>query len=135
MVEFPYNLPRNLIQLRPDVRGQAAAHGRDFFRMRVPTVMQPALDYLASFYLITKELQSGLPVMSARAQRAVHGLEDFTLADRVIDGPVTHVLNHRDILGNDEALHDEFQEIADRTLTWSAAVRNNGLVAHGEQFL
>jgi hypothetical protein len=98
--------------------------------------MQPALDYLVGFYLITKELQSGLPVMSARTQRAGHGLEDFTLADRVIDGPVTHVLNHRDILGDDEAPHDEFQEIVDRTLVWpAAAVRNNCLVAHGEQFL
>jgi hypothetical protein len=86
--------------------------GRDLFRVGVPAVVQPALDYLIGLYLIAKELDSGLPVGSGRFQCAGHGPEDLSLADAVIDGLAVCVLGGGNIRGQGKALDDQFEEPA-----------------------
>jgi hypothetical protein len=85
---------------------------RDLFRVGVPAVVQPALDYLISLYLIAEELYSGLPVGAGRFQRAGHGPEDLSLADAVIDGLAVCVLGGGNILGQGKALDGQFEEPA-----------------------
>jgi hypothetical protein len=83
--------------------------GRDLFRVSVPAVVQPALDYLAGLYLIAKELHSGLPVRSGGFQRPGHGPEDLALADAVIDELVICVLGGGDILSQGKAPDNQFE--------------------------
>lgn len=106
--KLPYDLAVNMIQFGPDFSGQAAVYRWDFFRVRVPAVVQPALDCLIGFYLIAKELYSGL-AMPAGVQSAGHGLKDLMLADRVIDELATRVLVGRDIPGEEKTLYGQFE--------------------------
>jgi hypothetical protein len=109
---LPYDLRVNTIQLRPDFSGQTAVYRRDFFRVCVPAVVQPALDCLIGFYLVAKELYSGLPAMPAGVQSAGHGLENLMFTDGVIDGLAARVLDGRDIPGEEKTLDDQFEQLA-----------------------